>query len=322
MYIALLFSGHKRSFMKHAGRWRELIDALEADGAIVNCFFHSWTVDCQVEQRGRQRIEGSYVKVPLEGKQEMIDALPFKNYCFEDEEKAEAQLVLPERAFLLDKQAAKKHIGMQLYSMQRSYEQMIQWEKENDIEHSTIVKLRFDIEPKRWDKREFFLSEDPRFARLLIASNEAVHKHPGGGGGCLACCEQHRKWWEQGWRDKRSEGPEPEDELWQHEGAHGNDICDLYAIGNRLTMERYMTVYSRATKLYSPELFESTFNFVKTILKKPFSACSVDDRDLRLALRNKDMEDHRLACFYPERLQRLNLEGFSVLHAASMFYRD
>ena len=322
MYIALLFSGHQRSFMKHVGRWRELIQALEANGAIVNCFFHSWTVDCQVEHRGRQRIEGSYVKVPLANKQEMIEALPFKSYCFEEETIVEPQLILPDRAFLLDKQAAKKHIGMQLYSMQRSYEQMILWERENSIKHATIVKLRFDIEPKRWNIREFFLSEDPRFKRLLIAANETVHKHPGGGGGCLACCEEHRKWWEQGWRDKRSEGPEPKDELWQHEGAHGNDICDLYAIGNRLTMERYMTVYSRAAKLYSPEVFETSFNFVKTKLRRPVSTCPVDSRDLRIAARGRDMEDHRLACFYPERLQRLNLEGFSVLHAASCFYRD
>lgn len=308
--------------MKHVGRWRELIGALEANGAIVNCFFHSWTVDCQVEHRGRQRIEGSYVKVPLENKREMIDALPFRKYCFEDEAIIEPTLILPDRTFLLDKQAAKKHIGMQLYSMQRSYEQMILWEEENNISHTTIVKLRFDVEPRRWNIREFFLSGDSRFARLLIASNETVHQHPGGGGGCLACCEQHRKWWQQGWQDKRSGGPEPEDELWQHEGAHSNDICDLYAIGNRLTMERYMTVYSRATMLYSPEVFETSFNFAKTRLRRPVYACPIDDRDLRIAARGMDMEDHRLACFYPERLQRLNLEGFSVLHAASMFYRD
>lgn len=322
MYIALLFSGHKRSFMKHVGRWRELIGALEANGAIVNCFFHSWTVDCQVEHRGRQRIEGSYVKVPLENKRETIDALPFRKYCFEDEAIIEPTLILPDRTFLLDKQAAKKHIGMQLYSMQRSYEQMILWEKENNISHTTIVKLRFDVEPRRWNIREFFLSGDSRFARLLIASNETVHQHPGGGGGCLACCEQHRKWWEQGWQDKRSGGPEPEDELWQHEGAHSNDICDLYAIGNRLTMGRYMTVYSRVTMLYSPEVFETSFNFAQTRLRRSVHACPMDNRDLRVAARGKDMEDHRLACFYPERLQRLNLEGFSVLHAASCFYRD
>jgi hypothetical protein len=35
-----------------------------------------------------------------------------------------------------------------------------------------------------------------------------------------------------------------------------------------------------------------------------------------------EMEDESTVCFYPERLQRLNLEGFSVLPAASMFYRD
>jgi len=322
MYIALLFSGHKRSFMKHVGRWREMIRELEANGAIVNCFFHSWTVDCQVERKGGQRIEGFYAKVPLANRQEMIEALPFQSYCFEEETIIEPQLILPDRAFLLDKQAAKKHIGMQLYSMQRSYEQMILWERENNVKHATIVKLRFDIEPKRWNIREFFLSEDPRFKRLLIASNEAVHKHPGGGGGCLSCCEEHRKWWEQGWKDRRSAGPEPEDELWQHTGAHSNDICDLYAIGNRLTMERYMTVYGRAAKLYSPAVFETSFNFVKTKLRRSVSTCPIDNRDLRIAARGKDMEDPRLACFYPERLQRLNLEGFSVLHAASCFYRD
>ena len=322
MYIALLFSGHKRSFMKHAGRWREMIASLEAKGSVVNCFFHSWTVDCEVEHRGRQRVEGSYVKTPLADMEAMITALPFKNYCFEEEKQAEAQLILPDRAFLLDKQAAKKHIGLQLYSMQRSYEQMIQWERKNNIVHSTIVKLRFDIEPKQWDTREFLLFEDPRFARLLIAANETVHRHPGGGGGCLSCCEKHRQWRRQCQPNNARESFEPKDELWQHDGPHNNDICDLYAIGNRLTMERYMTVYSRVRQLYSDEVFETSLHFAGTSLRRSVSTCSTDSRDLRIAARDMDMEDPRLACFYPERLQRLNLEGFSVLHAASCFYRD
>ena len=322
MYIALLFSGHKRSFMKHAGRWREMIASLEAKGAVVNCFFHSWTVDCEVEHRGGHRVEGSYVKTPLADIEAMITALPFKNYCFEEEKQAEAQLILPDRAFLLDKQAAKKHIGLQLYSMQRSYEQMIQWERKNNILHSTIVKLRFDIEPRRWDTREFLLSEDPRFARLLIAANEAVHRHPGGGGGCLSCCDKHRQWQKQCEHNNAEETFGPKDELWQHDGPHGNDICDLYAIGNRLTMERYMTVYSRVRQLYSDEVFETSLHFAGTSLRRSVNTCPIDDRDLRIAARGMEMEDPRLACFYPERLQRLNLEGFSVLHAASCFYRD
>jgi hypothetical protein len=311
MYIALLFSGHKRSFMKHAGRWREFIGALEKEGGKVNCFFHSWTVDCEVEKQGHQRVEGSYIKAPLVDREAMITALPFRQYCFEDEQAIKAKLILPERALLLDKQAAKKHIGMQLYSMQRSYEQLIQWEKSKGIRHSTIVKLRFDTEPRSWSTREFFLSEDPRFARLLIAANEKVHKHPGGGGGCVACDNRHRQWWKEG----------AEGEMWLHDGPHSNDICDLYAIGNRLTMERYMTVYSRATELYSEALFQSSLDFART-LRKPITDCPIDNRDRRIPLRNLEMEDHRLACFYPERLQRLNLEGFGVLHAASCFYRD
>jgi hypothetical protein len=315
MYIALLFSGHQRSFLKHAERWRRLIGALEDKGAIVNCFFHSWTVDCRVEERRGARIEGSYIKVPLERRMEMIEALPFRAYCFEDENTIEPLLVLPKRVFLLEKQAAKKHIGMQLYSMQRSYEMMKQWEKSKGIEHSTIVKLRFDTFPKSWNIREFFLSTDQQFSHLLIAANEKVHRHPGGGGGCLKCCAAHRAWWESGGHDAGTSLP-------VHEGIHGNDICDFYAIGNRLTMERYMTVYSRVTELYSEALFEESLRFAKENWRKPLIACTTDSDDIRLTLDARQMEDERVACFYPERLQRINLEGFSVLHAASMFYRD
>jgi hypothetical protein len=321
VHIALLFSGHKRSFLKHAERWREMIKELEANGAVVNCFFHSWTVDCHAEMRGNQRIEGSYVKSPLTDQQEMVNALPFRHYFFEDEDKAEASLVLPKRAFLLDKQAAKKHIGLQLYSMQRSYEAMIQWEKKNNIEHSTIVKLRFDTAPAHWSVREFFLSTDHRFKKLLIAANEHAHPHPGGGGGCVKCQRLHNDWWKHCWKEGKEE-TEPDDELWQHEGAHSNDICDLYAIGNRETMARYMTVYSRVVELYSPELFERSYQRWHNEKRKGAVACPYDENDLKAAAWGMEMEDEHFACFYPERLQRLNLEGFAVLHAASIFHRD
>lgn len=298
-----------------------MIKELEGNGAVVNCFFHSWTVDCHAEMRGNRRIEGSYVKRPLEGKDDMAKALPFRHYFFEDEEEKEALLRLPQRAFLLDKQAAKKHIGMQLYSMQRSYEAMLQWERENNIKHSTIVKLRFDTLPSRWNVREFFLSTDHRFQNLLIAANEKAHPHPGGGGGCLRCHRLHTEWWESQWRGEK-EGSEPGSKLWLHDGPHTNDICDLYAIGNRRTMSRYMTVYSRAVELYSSDLFERTYYHWYNEKRKRAVTCPHDDADLRIAASGKEMEDERIACFYPERLQRLNLEGFAVLHAASVFYRD
>lgn len=297
-----------------------MITELEANGATVNCFFHSWTVDCHAEMQRGQRIEGSYVKAELTVPEEMVNALLFRAYVFEKEEEQEPLLVLPPRAFLLDKQAAKKHIGMQLYSMQRSYEMMLQWEKANGIEHSTIVKLRFDTAPSKWNVREFFLSDDPRFKKLLIAANEKVHPHPGGGGGCLKCHRQHEQWWRSQWQGDQKD--EPSDDLWLHEGSHRNDICDFYAIGNRETMERYMTVYSRAVELYSEERFERTHQRWHGELRKASSPCPVDGNDLRIAARGMEMEDESTACFYPERLQRLNLEGFSVLPAASMFYRD
>jgi hypothetical protein len=298
-----------------------MIAELEANGAIVNCFFHSWTVDCHAEARHGQRIEGSYVKSELTEQEEMINALPFRHYVFEQEEEKESLLILPPRAFLLDKQAAKRHIGMQLYSMQRSYEAMLQWEKANNIKHATIVKLRFDTAPRSWNTREFFLSADPRFKKLLIAANERVHPHPGGGGGCIKCHKLHEQWWRSQWQGNEK-APEPSEELWRHDGPHGNDICDFYAIGNRETMERYMTVYSRVVKLYSSDKFECTHQRWHGEMRRSSFPCPIDENDLRIAARGMEMEDESTVCFYPERLQRLNLEGFSVLPAASMFYRD
>jgi hypothetical protein len=321
VHIALLFSGHKRSFLRHVGRWKEMIAELEANSAIVNCFFHSWTVDCHAEMAGGRRIEGSYVKSELTEREEMVNTLPFRDYFFENEEEKEQQLLLPARAFLLDKQAAKKHIGMQLYSMQRSYEAMLQWERTNNIQHSTIVKLRFDTAPRGWNIREFFLSTDPRFKKLLIAANERVHPHPGGGGGCIKCHKLHEQWWRSQWQGN-DKAPEPSEELWTHQGSHGNDICDFYAIGNRETMARYMTLYDRVTQLYTPKEFERTYGRWCNELRKHASLCPVDGNDFRIAAWGMEMEDESTVCFYPERLQRLNLEGFSVLPAASMFYRD
>lgn len=193
--------------------------------------------------------------------------------------------------------------------------------KENGLQHSTIVKLRFDTFPQSWNLREFFLSQDSRFANLLIAANEKVHPHPGGGGGCLLCHNEHRRWWEQHWtgRDIR---PEPSDLLWQHNGPHGNDICDFYAIGNRTTMGQYMTLYSRILELYPDTFFNDGLRYWHEKKRKKSFPCPIDDQDVRVPAHNMEMEDAQLACFYPERLQRFNLKDFSVLPAASMFYRD
>lgn len=318
MHIALLFSGHKRSFLKHKERWKEFIQELEANGATVHCFYHSWTEDCLAKQVGKNRMEGVYVKQPLEDKDTMLEGMPFMHGWFEDEAKAIEALIVPEHALLLDKQAAKLNIALQLYSMQRSYEAMKAYEKRSGIVYTTIVKLRFDIEPRRWSIREFFLFNDSRFDKLLIASNNAVHSHPGGGGGCLLCDKKHQQWWEQRWEKRQKEGPEPEDALWLHEGSHTNDICDLYAIGNQETMGRYMTVYSRLLQLYPPSLFQQSLEIAK---KLPRGLREEGD-DWRTGANGKEMEREDMACFYPERLQRINLEGFAVLHAASCFYRD
>lgn len=318
MNIAFLFSGHKRSFLKHKERWKEFIKELEEEGAVVDCFYHSWTEDCLAKQVGRNRMEGVYVKQPLEDKETMLEGLPFKHGWFDDETKVLKKLKMPKNALLLNKQAAKINIALQLYSMEQSYRAMKAYERKTGISYTTIVKLRFDIEPKRWNIREFFLFDDPRFAKLLIASNNAVHSHPGGGGGCLACDKKHQQWWEQSWQDKKKEGPEPEDTIWQHDGPHSNDICDLYAIGNQETMGRYMTVYSRLLELYPPSLFEQSLEIAKSLPR----TLSEEGDDWRIGANGKEMEREDMACFYPERLQRINLEGFSVLHAASCFYRD
>jgi hypothetical protein len=312
VHIALLFSGHKRSFMAHVKRWKEFIADLESDGAIVHCFYHSWSEDCEAQKLGNQRIEGSYVKKPLGSQGEIINALPFKHGWFEDEAEILPQLILPPNALLLTKQAAKKNIALQLYSMQKSYEAMQMYENEQGIKYCTIVKLRFDVEPRRWDKREFFLFNQPVFAKLLIASNNYVHDHPGGGGGCLQCDKLHTQWWENNFSS-----PLP-----VHDGAHSNDICDLYAIGNQETMGRYMTVYSRILQLYPEELFRQSLQIARQLKKRSLSSCLQDANDWRIDANGIEMENENMACFYPERLQRLNLAGFSVLHAASMFYRD
>jgi hypothetical protein len=87
-------------------------------------------------------------------------------------------------------------------------------------------------------------------------------------------------------------------------------------------MARYMTLYDRVTQLYTEREFERTYERWCNELRKRAFVCPIDDNDLRIAAWGMEMEDESTVCFYPERLQRLNLEGYSVLPAASMFYRD
>lgn len=308
MNIAFLFSGHKRSFLNYKQKWKNLIFDLENNGAIVHCFFHSWTEDCLVKHVNGNRIEGSYIKKPLGNKQLILDGMPFMHGVFEDEKNVIPQLNIPKNTLLLGKQSAKINIALQLYSMQQSYNIMKEYEEKNNIVYTTIVKIRFDIDPRIWFVREFLLFNDRRFYKLIIAPNESVHRHPGGGGGCLLCEKKHQQW-----LDKGQEGP-----IWLHDGPHTNDICDLYAIGNQETMGRYMTLYSRLCDIYTPEIFEKSIRVSKSVSSSMWK----EEDDFRFISEIKEIERQEIACFYPERLQRINLEGFSVLHAASCFYRS
>ena len=87
-------------------------------------------------------------------------------------------------------------------------------------------------------------------------------------------------------------------------------------------MGKYMTVYSRILQLYPEKRFQQALQIARQLKGRVLSPCPQDANDWRIDANGIEMENENMACFYPERLQRLNLQGFSVLHAASMFYRD
>jgi len=130
--------------------------------------------------------------------------------------------------------------------------------------------------------------------KMLIASTETHHIHPGGGGGCSECTA-----------DKKCSNQ-----------FHANDICDLWCLGSTTAMKPWKTIYDDAIKHYeaiqktSIDIDNSELNHI-TI--KP----ELDHNEIHITfpISNINMIENDIHCFYPEKLMRVAFKDVKILNS-------
>jgi hypothetical protein len=97
---------------------------------------------------------------------------------------------------------------------------------------------------------------------------------------------------------------------------HGNDLCDLYALGSPAAMALYASLFTNARTIWAEIEAQS-----KSPDELGLLPCSDDDNpnDKRVLL-DGDQTENGLHCFYPEKLLRFHLKDIAVVNGASEFH--
>lgn len=188
-----------------------------------------------------------------------------------------------EPIFLYNGQAhddATKYINSQLYGINKCFELVKEYEKENGFKYDAVMKFRLDYIPFVFDM-DAVMSNIEEDVIWFPHAHHNNHRHFGGGGGCKCCdaCGEH--------------GPE-----------HTNDLCDIWYYAKRDLMETACQLFHVA-----PSILEKyTQNNINIIEEMNIKVHKNDPFVYVISTAN--IENH-VVCYYPERLLREHLRGIS-----------
>lgn len=252
--------------------------------------------------------EGTYEDVAFTAIDELNHFLKPTSFCVES---GSSSVNLTAKKFtgvyLNERQAAKRYILSQVYSVEQA-DKLRQDYDEQHIPSVAVMRMRFDLVPGdglqgykvRNEMR--YIADNPN-ARIIFGTNPNYHRHPGGGGGCQICDMAFRT------ADMPSDFSMP-----QHH--HGNDICDLHALGTPATMALYASLFTNAQTIWAKVEAQSKSPDILGVLPYPDDDNPIDKR----VLLDGDQTENGLHCFYPEKLLRFHLQDVAVVNSASEFH--
>lgn len=187
--------------------------------------------------------------------------------------------------FLYNGQAhddATKYINSQLYSINKCFELVKEYEKEHNFKYDGVMKFRFDYVPTSFDMDTVIYNIEDG-ALWFPHAQYNHHRHFGGGGGCMRC----------DFGGDHGYG-----------GEHTNDLCDIWYYGKRDLMEKACELYHAAPSILEKHT-ENNIRVVKelnikTHISEPFV----------YVISTANIEKH-VVCYYPERLLREHLRDIT-----------
>jgi hypothetical protein len=274
-------------------------------------YFHCWADQGLVPFFDKQYVEGQLIPGYYHAIQDLVKYLHPAAFAIESFSPDLLQRCneFPS-VFLSNRQASRKKILSQLYSISRADAIRESFEVSENIKSDVVVRMRFDAVPHNFTLNEIdYIAAHPD-AKVLFAPSPAWHNHPGGGGGCKDC----HSFFDANWRQSNFETRAHE--FLKYHRRHGNDICDLFAVSSPRTMKRYAKIYSEAHHL-------------NTQIQD-----DIDPRimqDYHLVQDGDEASDHRIQTtsaypfdieespvFVPEKLIRFQMAGFLIVHGETI----
>lgn len=305
--VAVCFSGHPRAFLRYSDQWRTFFGGIN-DEFELRIFYHAWAETGFVKLENGSFKEGTYETAAFTAIDELNRALNPTSFCVET---GSSRVNLAAEKFpgvyLNERQAAKRHILSQIYSVEQA-DRLRQDYDERHAPSTAVMRMRFDLVPadstqgrKVCDEMRYVA--DNADTRIIFGTSPNFHRHPGGGGGCQACD-----------RAFRAAGMPSGFSMPRHH--HGNDLCDLYALGSPAAMALYASLFTNARTVWAEIEAQS-----KSPGELGLLPCSDDDNpnDMRVLL-DGDQTENGLHCFYPEKLLRFHLKDIAVVNGASEFH--
>jgi len=139
-------------------------------------------------------------------------------------------------------------IKSQLYSINKSYNLMEEYSKENNIEYDVVIKFRFDCDMTMFNLTDKTISDMKTHDIIFTPNSDNQHSHMDYGTSCWACDNMYYK----------------HNRKIVHNFDHTNVICDLYAYGSQNSMKKYCDLYNNYDKLNN-SFFEENLKQFKVV---------------------------------------------------------
>ena len=308
--IAVCFSGHPRAFLEHVTTWNQYFSMIQSRYNLF-IYFHCWADQGLVPLVDGQYIEGQLISGYYDAIQDLIKFLRPAAFSVES--------ISPElwqkcenfpSVILSSWQASRRKILSQLYSISRADVIRETFEASENVKSDVVVRMRFDAVPHNFTLNEInYVAAHPE-ANVLFAPSPAWHVHPGGGGGCTECHSFFDANWLKDGFEARAR------EFLQDHLCHGNDICDLFAVGSPRTMKHYTNIYSNAEVLNARIQNAAGPHVMRNYHLVPDEENSSDRRIHATLEHSFDIENSPI--FVPEKLIRSQMAGFLVVHGETV----
>lgn len=187
----------------------------------------------------------------------------------------------------------ERFIKSQLYSINKSYNLLVDYKNKNNINYDIVFRLRFDSEFLNFNLSRALVDDIINNKIIFLPNKDNQHSHPDHGTSCWAC---DKLYYNYNYKDV-------------HIFDHTNVICDTFAYGSFSSMSKYFDLYNN----YDSILKGYEEKNIEMMNKRKGVNTKVIGKDVSI-LKHADSL-YYYYCSYPERLLQFFLNEYMLVES-------